>query len=140
MILINMMMAIINLSFEEIKSNQSEYTNKFELLEYVKRSGKEMLGVQLAKPIKPVYHANDAANYLNQEEETEAEKMNKFCDDFSQKTNLLLQYLENTYLSGPLDKETTEWMQKMQDEHRKPSDKTVAEYGFDAIFMNANGP
>ena len=37
MILINMMMAIINLAFEEIKENRAQYQSKFELMEYVKR-------------------------------------------------------------------------------------------------------
>ena len=55
MILINMMMAIINLSFEEIKSNKEQYKNKFELVDYVKRTTKEMLGVLVAEPIFPVY-------------------------------------------------------------------------------------
>ena len=44
MILINMMMAIINLAFEEIKQNQSQYQNKFELLDYIKRTNKEVIG------------------------------------------------------------------------------------------------
>ena len=55
MILINMMMAIINLSFEEIKNNNEQYKNKFELIEYVKRTAKEMAGVLVAEPIVPVY-------------------------------------------------------------------------------------
>lgn len=55
MILINMMMAIINLAFEEIKSNKSDFQNKFELVDYVKRSAKEMIGTQIAEPIVPIY-------------------------------------------------------------------------------------
>lgn len=55
MILINMMMAIINLSFEEINSNGEQYKNKFELMEYVSRTAKEMIGAQIAEPIVPVY-------------------------------------------------------------------------------------
>ena len=55
MILINMMMAIINLAFEEIKQHSHEYTSKFELTDYVVRTTKEMIGLQLAKPIVPVY-------------------------------------------------------------------------------------
>ena len=54
MILINMMMAIINLAFEEIKSNAADYQNKFELVDYVKRTTKEMVGTQIAKPIVPM--------------------------------------------------------------------------------------
>ena len=44
MILINMMMAIINLAFEEIKSAKDAYQNKFEIMEYIKRSTKELVG------------------------------------------------------------------------------------------------
>ena len=33
-----MMMAIINLAFEEIKQNAAAYQNKFELMDYVKRT------------------------------------------------------------------------------------------------------
>ena len=53
MILINMMMAIINLSFEEIKRKANQYKSKFELTDYVIRSGKEMIGIKLADPIMP---------------------------------------------------------------------------------------
>ena len=46
MILINMMMAIINMAFEDIKSQSETYKNKFEIMEYIKRSTKELTGVQ----------------------------------------------------------------------------------------------
>ena len=45
MILINMMMAIINLAFEDIKSQKDTYKNKFEIMEYIKRSARELSGV-----------------------------------------------------------------------------------------------
>ena len=45
MILINMMMAIINMAFEDIKSQAEAYQNKFEIIEYIKRSTKELTGV-----------------------------------------------------------------------------------------------
>ena len=61
MILINMMMAIINLAFEEIKENADQYKNKFELMEYIKRSAKEMIGITVAEPIVPVYMNPEAA-------------------------------------------------------------------------------
>ena len=48
-----MMMAIINLAFEEIKSNKSDFQNKFELMDYVKRTTKEMIGTRIAEPIVP---------------------------------------------------------------------------------------
>ena len=46
MILINMMMAIINMAFEEIKSQSEAYKNKFEIMEYIKRSTRELTGVR----------------------------------------------------------------------------------------------
>ena len=61
LILINMMMAIINLAFEEIKENADQYKNKFELLEYIKRSAKEMIGITVAEPIVPVYMSEENA-------------------------------------------------------------------------------
>ena len=53
MILINMMMAIINLAFEEIKANAADYQSKFALVDYVKRTTKEMIGTKIAEPIGP---------------------------------------------------------------------------------------
>ena len=47
MILINMMMAIINMAFEEIKEQKDTYQNKFEIIEYIKRSVREITGVRL---------------------------------------------------------------------------------------------
>ena len=46
MILINMMMAIINLAFEEIKNKKDSYQNKFEIIEYIKRTTREMTGTR----------------------------------------------------------------------------------------------
>jgi len=46
MILINMMMAIINLAFEEINAQGANYQNKFDITGYVKRSVKELTGIQ----------------------------------------------------------------------------------------------
>lgn len=46
MILINMMMAIINMAFEEIKNEKEAFQNKFEIIEYIKRSIKELTGVR----------------------------------------------------------------------------------------------
>ena len=48
-----MMMAIINLAFEEVKSRS--YSNKFELMDYVVRTTKEMIGIKIAEPIRPKY-------------------------------------------------------------------------------------
>jgi hypothetical protein len=46
MILINMMMAIINMAFEEINAQSNSYQNKFDIVNYIKRSVKELTGVQ----------------------------------------------------------------------------------------------
>lgn len=46
MILINMMMAIINMAFEDIKSQTDRFKNKFEIIEYIKRSTRELTGVE----------------------------------------------------------------------------------------------
>ena len=43
-----MMMAIINLAFEEIKANAADYQSKFALVDYVKRTTKEMIGTKIA--------------------------------------------------------------------------------------------
>ena len=45
MILINMMMAIINMAFEDIKSQTEQFKNKFEIMEYIRRSVKELSGI-----------------------------------------------------------------------------------------------
>ena len=131
-----MMMAIINLAYEEIKSNKSDYVNKFELLQYVKRTGREMVGVDLAEPIVPKY--KDPNEEVDSEEEEDAtEKTERVATDFSEKTNLLLDYVEGTYLNGNLDPETKKYIDKMRAEQKfKVKDKKVAEYGFDALFLN----
>ena len=46
MILINMMMAIINMAFEDIKKQTDAFKNKFEIMEYIKRSCKELSGAR----------------------------------------------------------------------------------------------
>ncbi len=49
MILINMMIAIINIAFEEIKGNRAKFESKFHLKDYVKRRVREVVGVTLAR-------------------------------------------------------------------------------------------
>ena len=44
MVLINMMMAIINMAFEEIKAQKNTYKSKFDIMAYIKRSGNELSG------------------------------------------------------------------------------------------------
>ncbi len=72
MILINMMMAIINLAFEETRSNAESFQNRFELLDYIKRSCKEVIGVALAKKVKIVYQEDlEKDKELSSDEEDE---------------------------------------------------------------------
>ncbi len=54
LVLINMMMAIINMAFEEIKEKNAIYRSKFALLEFIKRSAKEVVGKnrQYVSPIR----------------------------------------------------------------------------------------
>ena len=96
MILINMMMAIINLAFEEIKANKSDFQSKFALLDYVKRTTREMIGLNVAEPIVPVYVGDENEA---EEEEDEAETTERISDNFTQKTDRLLDYITRTYLA-----------------------------------------
>ena len=97
MILINMMMAIINLAFEEIKANKSDFQSKFDLLNYVKRTTREMVGLNVAEPIVPVYVGDE--NQDAEEEEDEADTTERISDNFTQKTDRLLDYITRTYLA-----------------------------------------
>ena len=90
-------MAIINLAFEEIKSNTSDHQNKFELVDYVKRTTKEMVGFNVADPIVPIY--SDQKSQEDEELLDEASGTEKVSQEFTQKTDLLLDYIERTYLA-----------------------------------------
>jgi hypothetical protein len=46
MILINMMMAIINIAFEEIKAMEAQFESKFEIVDYMKRRMKHLVGTE----------------------------------------------------------------------------------------------
>ena len=92
-----MMMAIINLAFEEIKANKSDFQSKFALVDYVKRTTREMIGLNIAEPIVPVY-VGDEADQEN-EEEDEADTTDRISDNFTQKTDRLLDYITRTYLA-----------------------------------------
>ena len=62
MVLINMMMAIINMSFEEVKVDKHKFKSKFQLFEYIKRSTRELYGSTYAKPIVVKYGKNDGSS------------------------------------------------------------------------------
>ena len=131
MILINMIMAIINFALEEIKENEEDFQNKFELLDYLKRISSEMIGLMLAEPIVPVYLDDD--DLQNGEDEDEdgcpTEAISK---DFNAKTDMLLKYIEATYLSGFLDDNGEKVVNKMK--KSDPGDRKIIDYGFDALF------
>jgi hypothetical protein len=134
MILINMMMAIINLAFEEVKTKS--YANKFELMNYVTRTAKEMIGIRIADPINPKYKSKATKSILKKKQ-TPQDKTEKVSAEFSEKTNSLLKYVEDTYLNGKMDEETKQYIAKMkQAENFKPNNKKKAEYGFDALFKD----
>ena len=46
MILINMMMAIINMAFEDIKSQAEAYKSKFDILAYIKMTSRQLSGLE----------------------------------------------------------------------------------------------
>lgn len=92
MILINMMMAIINLAFEEINENADKFQSKFNLLEYIKRSCREIVGLSVAKPIKPIYSdKNSLGEELDSSDEEERDKTEKTSQEFTSKTDALLE-------------------------------------------------
>lgn len=133
MILINMMMAIINLAFEDIKNNENAFQNRFELLDYVKRTAKEMIGIHVAEPIVPIYvdELPDDEDCSDKEEEDRTERINQ---NFTDKTNHLLQYIERTYLDGFIGGDNGKLLRKMK-EDGEGEDKKLMNYGFDALFM-----
>ena len=63
-----------------------------------------MLGTQIAEPIRPVYVDPDT---VKEEEDLEPENVTeKVSQEFTQKTDLLLEYIEKTYLAeGFIDTE-----------------------------------
>merc|ERR1719397_2426740 len=59
MILINMMMAIINMAFEDIKSQADAYKSKFDILAYIKMTSRQLSGLELQKRDLPKYQGED---------------------------------------------------------------------------------
>ena len=141
LILINMMMAIINLAFEEIKENADQYKNKFELMEYIKRSAKEMIGITVAEPIVPVYMSPEAARrWRRQQAASEAGNEDvgagEVSTDFSQKTDALLDYIKRVYLAdGFMSSEEGKKLLNKMELSEEDSDK-MKNIGFDALFMS----
>ena len=84
----------------------------------------------------PIFYRDP--NAIQEEDKvTDEEKTEEISKNFTDKTNLLFEYIEKTYFDGDLDKETMRLIQKMHDaENYQPSEKKKVEYGFEAIFLN----
>ena len=134
MILINMMMAIINMAFEDIKAQGDSFKNKFEIIEYIKRSTKELSGVQMAKRELPVYKGNKDVEGVVEERKEEGNGEEKtLSGEFSDKTNQLLDYIEDTYLKGMAnDEKGKSLLDKMKLDNKQKA--KAMDYGFNEIF------
>ena len=136
MILINMMMAIINMAFEEIKQNKEQYKSKFELMAYIKRTCREMVGVRVAKPVHPVFADEVEDDTETKEDQEERDKTEKTSQNFSEKTDQLLTFIEQNYLDGMSSKDSSKLLSKLKSQSNGDAieEKKVMEKGFDAIF------
>ena len=136
MILINMMMAIINMAFEDIKAQGDSFKNKFEIIEYIKRSTKELSGVRMAKRELPVYKGNkDVEDMAGEEGGKEGGDGDEktLSGEFSDKTNQLLDYIEETYLKGMAnDEKGKSLLDKMKLDNKQKA--KAMDYGFNEIF------
>ena len=134
MILINMMMAIINMAFEDIKAQGDSFKNKFEIIEYIKRSTKELSGVGMAKRELPVYKGDKDGEDLTVEGKEGGDGDEKtLSGEFSEKTNQLLDYIEETYLKGMAnDEKGKSLLDKMKLDNKQKA--KAMDYGFNEIF------
>ena len=134
MILINMMMAIINMAFEDIKAQGDSFKNKFEIIEYIKRSTKELSGVGMAKRELPVYKGDKDGEDLTAEGKEGGDGDEKtLSGEFSEKTNQLLDYIEETYLKGMAnDEKGKSLLDKMKLDNKQKA--KAMDYGFNEIF------
>lgn len=149
-VLINMMMAIINFAFEDIKNNVQQYKNKFELLEYMKRSAKEMLGLTVAEPIRPIYVDKQTLRRLRRAQEEleeddagpDKDPTEEASDNFARKTDALLQYVSRTYLSDDFadSSEAKQILDKISEIVLTSGNQAnVKDVGFDEIFRVEGG-
>ena len=134
MILINMMMAIINMAFEDIKAQGDSFKNKFEIIEYIKRSTKELSGVQMARRELPVYKGDrDVEDMTEEGKEGSNADEKTLSGEFSDKTNQLLDYIEETYLKGMAnDEKGKSLLDKMKLDNKQKA--KAMDYGFNEIF------
>merc|ERR1719186_1254802 len=133
------MMAIINLAFEEIKEQKDTYKNKFDIMTYIKKSTKELVGTEPGQRDLPVYKKDGDEEEKEDGEEDENDE-NKISDEFSTKTNQLLEYIEKTYLKGFVanDDQRKSIVNKMR-KAGNPDQAVALEYGFDSLF-GGEGP
>ena len=104
-----MMIAIINMAFEEIKERGEQFKNKFELMDYITTSAKEMTGIEVAEAIVPEYLTKEEADALREEVGEEVIECNEIeeiveetettADEFTNKMDALLFYIKKTYLN-----------------------------------------
>merc|ERR1719510_984788 len=101
-----------------------------------------MIGVNIAEPIVPIYSDQAGNNQSGQDDQDldEASGTEKVSQEFTQKTDLLLDYIERTYLADGFV-ETEEGKRvlakmSMGNAGAPTDEKKVMEYGFDAIFMS----
>ena len=99
MILINMMIAIINIAFDDIKTRKGQYESKFALVSYIKRAMRHKLGTELHEKVVPKYADDEDGDGEVDEEEPHVSR------GFSEKTDLFLKYVEEMYLKGTFDKD-----------------------------------
>ena len=99
MILINMMIAIINIAFDDIKTRKGEYESKFALISYIKRAMRHKLGTDLHEPVVPRYADDEDGDGEIDDEEPHVSQ------GFSEKTDLFLKYVEDMYIKGTFDKD-----------------------------------
>lgn len=73
-----MMMSIINMSFEEIKENKAQYESKFQLIEFIKRTARELYGNKYAVPY--------FVKYKEETVDSEEEETKTTTEEFAGKT------------------------------------------------------
>ena len=132
MILINMMIAIINIAFDEIKTRKGQYESKFALIAYIKRAVRHKLGTELHGPVVPRYA--DDADEDGQGDDTPADT----SLDFSRKTDRLMRYIEQFYLRGDFEGDFGKRMMKKakkdDSEDRLDDARLATDATFDALF------
>merc|ERR1711860_340422 len=98
-----------------------------------------MGGVTVAKPIVPVYADDIEGDTTDEDEADRKDSTERTSDEFVDKTDKLLEYINGQYMDGWLDDDGSAMMNKMMKQNNMDnpeSEKKVAQYGFDALFMN----